>query len=41
MILVITNKIADNDVSELCAVIHEASNNADAESKMKWSYMSK
>jgi len=35
MILIIINKTADDDISELCAAVHEASDNADAELRMK------
>ena len=41
MILIMTNETADNDIFELHAVIHEAFDDANAESWIKWSYVSK
>ncbi len=36
-----TNEAADDNISELHVVIHEASDNADAEIQIKWSHVSK
>ncbi len=41
VILAMMSETTNNDVSELHAVIYEASDNADAEVQMKWSHMSK
>ena len=41
MILIIMSKIVNDNVSELHAVVHEVSDSADAELRMKQSHVSK